>query len=806
MYDLGPYFKVDLNKSRTPSAYVYKGNKYRISIISNSLIRFEYSETGSFNDNPTFFAANRSYGQPKVAVEEDNSKLVIRNDVFVLEYQKEKSFFGSKLFPEQNLSVTVIGTKKSWHFNHPEVKNIGGTAYSLDDMNDKVKLQKGLFSLDGFSSFDDSRTPILDQNGNILPPNYKNIDTYLFIYNGNFGIGLRDYFNLTGLPPLIPKYALGVWWAKDEVYRAEEIQKLLNTFKKNEIPLSILLLGSYARTKNNNSDLSFTFNKTFFKDPSMLTKYLHSNNVFLGLNLKTEGLISLEEPGHEEFITIYNKDIDKNLPLNVFNSNMMDAFLKSMINPLMKTGLDFLWIDDDNRENTLRNFTMNYFLYKYFLSISNKRGLILSRNFGIVPHKYSILYSGKTNIRWKTLEFLPYYNSSSSNIGISWWSHDIGGYKGGIEDSELYMRYVQFGVFSPILRLASQSGKYYKREPWKWDAKTFKIVHDYLNLRHRIIPYLYSEAYKYSSSGSPLVQPLYYKYPESYDEPLYRNEYYFGTELFVSPIVSKKDEIMNRVVHRIFIPNGVWYDFKTGKKFMGGNSGGKRYVTFYKDEDYPVFAKTGAIIPMAILDKNNLNDISSPNGLEIHVFPGRSNTYKLYEDDGITNKYRQGESVITEINYYYKENDFSLTIQPQRGRIDVIPPKRNYIIRFRNTKYTKDARVLFNEQPVQFSSYVDENDFVVEFNNVPTNGKVMVYCKGNDIEIDASRAINEDLESIITDLNITTDLKIQIDKIIFSDDLSIRQKRIAIKKLKRSGLSDIHIKMFMKLLEYVAEV
>lgn len=806
MYDLGPNFKVDLNKSKTPTSYVFRGNKYRISIISNTLIRFEYSDTGSFNDYPTFFASNRSFGQPKLSVEEDNNKLIIKNDVFLLEYQKEKSFFGSKLFPNQNLNVKVLTTGKSWYFNHAEARNIGGTAYSLDDSVDKVKLQKGLFSLDGFSSFDDSRTPIIDANGNVLSPNYKNIDTYLFIYSGNFGVGLRDYFNLTSLPPLIPKYALGVWWAKDEVYREEEIPRLINDFKKNEIPISILLLGSYARTKNQNSDLSFTFNKTFFPEPTRITKYLHEHNIFFGINLKTEGILSLEEPGRAEFSKIYKTDTDKNIPINVYNSNLMDAFLKSMINPLLNNGVDFFWIDDDNRNNTLRNFTMNYFLFKNFAGVSNNRGFILSRNFGIVPHKYSLLYSGKTMIKWKTLEYLPQFNASASNIGISWWSHDIGGYKGGIEDSELYMRYVQLGTFSPILRLASESGKYYKREPWKWDAKTLKIVHDYLNLRHRLLPYLYSEAYKYSSFGSPLVQPLYYKYPDAFDEPLYKNEYYFGSELFVSPIVSKKDEIMNRVVHRILIPNGIWYDFKTGKKFVGGTGGGKRYVTFYKDEDYPVFAKTGAIIPLAVLNKENLNDISSPKSVEIHVFPGRSNTYKLYEDDGITNKYLQGESFITEINYYYKENDFSLTIQPQKGRAGVIPERRNYVVKFRNTKFAQDVKVIFNDkQEVKFASYVDDNDFVVEFNGIPTTGKVMVYCKGKNIEIDASRAINEDLESIITDLSIETELKVKIDKILFSD-LPIKSKRIQIKKLKRDGLTDIHIKMFMKLLEYVAEV
>ncbi len=799
MYDLGPHFRIDISKCKTPAAYVYKGAKYRISILSNSLIRLEYSNVGTFNDYPTFFVNNRSFGQPKVEVEEDNDILLIKNDNFTLEYQKEKPFIGTKLLPEQFLKVTVTGSDKIWYFNHPEVRNLKGTAYSLDD--DNTTLGKGLFSLDGFVSFDDSRTPILDQNGNVIAPNYQNIDTYLFIYNNNFGVGLRDYFNLTGLPPLLPRYALGVWWAKNEEYTEEDIQKIINNFRRNEIPFSILLLGEYARVKNKNSAISFSINKNIFPNPLAMNNYLHKNNIFLGTNLKTEGILSTEEVNRGYFSQIYQRDQDKNIPLNVYNSNMMDAFLKGIINPFLNEGVDFLWIDDNNKDNSLRDFTMNYYLFKNFNINNNKRSLILSRNFGIAPHKYSVLYSGKTKINWKTLKYLPFFNATASNVGVSWWSHDIGGYWGGTEDAELYMRYVQLGTYSPILRLSSDAGKYYKREPWKWDAKTFSIVKDYLNLRHRLIPYLYSEAKKYSSFGSPLIQPLYYKYPETYDEPLYKNEYYFGTELFISPIVTPKDSIMSRVVHRIFLPNGVWYDFKTGKKFTGG----RRYVTFYKDEDYPVYAKTGAIIPLAKLNPENLNDTSAPVTLDIHIFPGRSNTYKLYEDDGFSSKYREGFSFTTEINYYYKANDFSVSLTPIEGRPGVIPEKRNYIVRFRNTKFTNDVQVFENEKTVPFESYVDENDFVVEFKDVSTAAKIFIYCKGKDIEIDAARAINEDLESIINDLSITTELKVKLDAILFSN-MAIKEKRIEIRKLKRYGLSSIFIKMFMKLLEYIAEV
>ncbi|MGM9877356.1 MAG: TIM-barrel domain-containing protein [Bacilli bacterium] len=802
MYDLGENFRIDIKKSKTPNSYVFRGSKYRISIISDSLIRFEYNEDGKFNDYPTMFASNRSFGKPKINVEEDNLLLVIRNEKFTIEYQKDKPFIGNRMFPEQYLKVVVKGSDKVWYFNHPEVRNFQSTAYSLDEYDGSAQLDKGLFSLDGFASIDDSKTPILNLNGNLMIPSANNIDTYLFIYNEDFGIGLRDYFNLTGMPPLIPRYALGVWWSKNESYNVESIQNLVNSFRKNRIPFSVIMLGDYARTKNKYSPLSFTLDKNIFPSTFELSKYLHQNNIFIGTNIKTDGVLSIEEENHNEFIKIYTKDTDKNIPINVYNANLMDAFLKGIINPFMNLGIDFLWIDDNDKNNRLRNFAMNYYLFNNNSSEKyRKRNLIISRNFGVVPHKYSILYSGKLNINWKTLKYLPFYNANSSNIGVSWWSHDIGGYKGGTEDSELYMRYVQLGVYSPILRLSSEGGKYYKREPWRWDAKTSSIVEDYLILRHKLIPYLYSEAKKYSTFGTTLVQPLYYKYPETYDEPLYKNEYYFGSELFVSPIVTNKDSVMNRVVHRLFLPKGIWYDFKTGKKFMGG----KRYVTFFKDEDYPVFARQGAIIPMAVLNPEKLNDTSSPKKLEVHIFPGRSNTYKLYEDDGYTQKYKDGYSFTTEINYYYKENDFSVSLEPFEGKPGVIPEKRNYVIRFRNTKFTDQVQVFCDEINVPYRRYIEDNDFVIEFDNIPTSSKVFVYCKGKDIEIDASRLINEDLESIISDLMIPTELKIEIDKIIFSD-MSIKDKRISIRKLRRKGLSSIFIKMFLRLFEYIQEV
>lgn len=239
---------------------------------------------------------------------------------------------------------------------------------------------------------------------------------------------------------------------------------------------------------------------------------------------------------------------------------------------------------------------------------------------------------------------------------------------------------------------------------------------------------------------------------------------------------------------------------KTGKKF----SGNKRYVVFYKEEDYPVFAKSGSIIPMAILPEN-INDTNPPKGLEIHVFPGRSNIYKLYEDDGLSRLNEEGYYIVTAIDYNYLANNYTLIIRPIEGKAGIIPKMRDYKIRFRNTREAEDVKAYINGTSIPVESYIEDNDFVVIVANVSTTSQLTINCKGKDIEIDAIRLINEDINDIISDAKITTSLKEAIASIMFSN-LTLNKKRIGIKKLKNKGLSKDFIKMFLKLLDYASAI
>ena len=284
-----------------------------------------------------------------------------------------------------------------------------------------------------------------------------------------------------------------------------------------------------------------------------------------------------------------------------------------------------------------------------------------------------------------------------------------------------------------------------------------------------------------------------------YDDVTYRNQYYFGSQLLVCPILDKMDATMERTIHRFFIPEGTWYDFITGKKFPGN----KKYVSFFKEEEYPVFAHAGSIIPLS--NRSDYNNTGIPLDLEIQIFPGVSNTYTMYEDDGVTALYREGYFLKTSIDYNYLRDNYTVVIRSIDGKSGIVPERRNYKMVFRNTKKPDEILTYFNAEQLSCESYEDGNDFIVELKDIPTIGQVTINCKGKDIEIDAARLINDEVNSILVDLKINTYMKEEIAEIMFGDE-TISKKRIAIRKLKKKGLSKEYIGLFLKLLEYLSEV
>lgn len=806
MYPLGKQFEIDVSKGVADEKCVFKGKKYRITVLTERLVRLEYSESGVFVDAPTQLVQNRYLGFPEFQVKQDAKFLEIETSYFHLTYVKDAPFTGSKVDPMKNLKISLLTNVKEnnrdWYYGHPEIKNFGGNMISKDIKTDR-RINRGLYSLDGFASINDSNSLLCASDGTLYNREGQGIDMYVFFYNKDFSLALQDYFKLTGFPNLLPRYALGNWWSRNIEYNASSLLALSSRFERRKIPISVFLLDKdwHYRNVGELKDLKtgFTFNQDLFPNPGETIYKLHEKNIRVGLRVDPSSGIYPHEAFYQKACEYLGVANDKIILFDPLNPKLMDVYFKLFLHPLEALGIDFFWSDYQADGNAYKLLSYNRLMYMDAGRNPAKRSLHLSRNGLLAGHRYPVLYAGSSEISWETLKDVAFSNLLSANIGVSWWSHDIGGNHGGIEESELYIRSVELGCYSPIFRIHGARGAYYKREPWLWDIKTETIVSDYMRLRHRLIPYLYTEAYRYYQEGKVLVEPFFYRYPWVYDDATYKNQYFFGSSLLICPILTRKDRTMNRTIQRFFIPEGIWYEFNTGKKFLGN----KKYVSFYTEEEYPVFAKSGAIIPLS--NRSDRNNIGLPLDLEVHVFPGVSNIYTLYEDDGLTSLYKEGFYLKTDFDYNYLQNNYTLIIRSKEGKSGIAPEKRNYKIRFRNTKQADDVDVYFNDQKLPIETYVDENDFVVEILDVPTIGQVTINCKGKDIEIDAVRVINEDINSILMDLQINTYLKEQIAEIIFGEN-TISKKRIAIRKLRKQGLSREYMHLFLKLLEYIGEV
>ena len=151
---LQEHFKMDYKKVLPNSASVIKGKTFRITVLSPLLVRLEYSLTGEFEDRPTELVMNRNFPPVKFEKKEDNKYLTITTEYFTLTYEKEQPYNGSKVSPDQYLRIDLNDTDKYWFVNHPEVRNFGGTSFSLDGAEGKARYGRGLYSTDGFTSLD----------------------------------------------------------------------------------------------------------------------------------------------------------------------------------------------------------------------------------------------------------------------------------------------------------------------------------------------------------------------------------------------------------------------------------------------------------------------------------------------------------------------------------------------------------------------------------------------------------------------------------------------------------------------------
>jgi alpha-glucosidase (family GH31 glycosyl hydrolase) len=254
---------------------------------------------------------------------------------------------------------------------------------------------------------------------------------------------------------------------------------------------------------------------------------------------------------------------------------------------------------------------------------SNSQPSTFSRFAGPGSHRYPVGFSGDTIVSWASLEFQPELTNCASNIGYGWWSHDIGGHMRGKKDDELATRWLQYGVFSPIMRLHSAANEWNSKEPWNHGTEACAVQTRFLQLRHKLLPYLQAMNIR-SSLGEPLCQPMYWDHPERNEAYEVPNQYMFGDSLLVAPITSPRNAITELACTKAWLPPENWVDIFNGKVFEGN-----RKLWLHRSLDqYPVFAPMGAIIP---LDASIVlaNGCPIRTALEVIVIVGKNGRFEL---------------------------------------------------------------------------------------------------------------------------------------------------------------------------------
>lgn len=673
------------------------GKKYRFTVLTPSLIRMEYSNQGVFEDRASQSVFFRDFPENQFTTAITDGWVKIETENLILTYKE------NELFSADTLSIKLkMEPASTWNYGE-DFEDLKGTAKTLDNVNGAIPLERGICSRNGFSVMDDSHTMLLNEIGWVDVRVPDTIDCYFWGYGFQYLDAVKDLYRLTGVPPMLPAYALGNWWSRYHAYTQEEYQDLVLRFEKEDIPFSVSVVDmdwhiveipeEYKNGEGQEFESGWTgysWNKELFPDYKGFLKFLKDHNLKTSLNLHPAQGVGCHEDMYEEMARACGIDpaTKERVRFDILSPEFMENYFDILHHPYEEDGVDFWWMDwqqgqsywwihEENKDGNLQDkreildplWMLNH-LHIADIKRNGKRPMFFSRYSGPGSHRYPVGFSGDTLVTWESLDFQPYFTATASNVGYSWWSHDIGGHMCGYRDDDMITRWIQLGVFSPINRLHSTNTDFIRKEPWCFEEKTENIMKKWLRLRHRLFPYLYTMNYRNHVDLEPLVQPMYYVYPKRNAAYEAKNQFLFGSELMVAPITKPNNRITQMGSVNAWLPKGDWFDFFLGLHYT--SKAGRTLSVHRKISDYPVFAKAGAIVPM-----QNTYALEAGADLEVIIFPGASNHFSLYEDAGDGSEFEHGEFTKTEMSLGWGENPV-FTVKPAVGALSILPKTRNY--------------------------------------------------------------------------------------------------------------------------------
>ena len=708
------------NPVADPKAVVTVG-KARFTVLTPQLIRMEWAADGKFEDHASLVFINRFLPVPQFEQSLENvdagRRLTLKTEALSLTYTAPAE--GDSRFTPENLAIelTVDGKAVTWHPGLVDDENLEGTTRTLDGaLGSKTRepIGPGLVSRSGWALVDDSTRPLFDSadfrflKGEKSPwpwvlerPAGDRQDWYFFGYGHDYRKALGDFVRVAGRIPLPPRFAFGAWWSRYWAYSDQEIAEIVRGFRENNTPLDVFVIDMdwhinreqlEAMGEKDQSDpkyanlgwTGYTWNKLLFPDPEGFLARLHADGLKTSLNMHPSSGVQPWEEAYPAMARAMGIDpaTGKYVPFDITDKKYATNYMNLLHHPLEKQGVDFWWLDWQQAPDTkIPGLTPTWWL-NYVHSTDQqregKRPLLFHRWGGLGNHRYQIGFSGDTISVWDSLAFQPWFTATAANVGYAYWSHDIGGHMPGAVDPELYTRWVQFGAFSPILRTHTTKNPESERRIWAYPEPYAGILRSAFQLRYSLQPYIYTEARRTYDTGVAFFRPLYYDWPEADEAYSNKQEYLFGDNMLVAPVVAPADKATTLASEKVWLPAGEWIEWPTGKHFSGPVSVDRSFSI----EQIPVYLKAGAIVPMQ--PEMLYTGEKKVDPLIVNVWPlapGQTTSYSVYEDSGVSVDYQRGVFVRTPIKATQDGDTLRVEIGPVEGGYAGMLKTRGYELR-----------------------------------------------------------------------------------------------------------------------------
>jgi alpha-glucosidase/alpha-D-xyloside xylohydrolase len=538
--------------------------------------------------------------------------------------------------------------------------------------------------------------------GKFLPANPDSalpLDLFL-VFASEPATIMAEYARLTGLPEMPPLWSFGYQQSHRTLASRDEILAEAKTFREKKLPCDALIyLGTgFCPSGWNTANGSFDWNSSVFPDPKQMIDELHQEHFHVVLHSVIETK-KLQGSARDK--------CKKESPDMEQASCLWDAHRKDFA-----MGVDGWWPDEGDPLDAASRLVRNRMYWEGAqLDRPNERPYALHRNGYAGMQRYaSFLWSGDVYSRWETLQVHVPIAINTALTGIPLWGTDIGGFVPTKEfTAELYLRWFQFAAFCPLFRAHGRTWKL--RLPWGWNTgdpgpveirnyggaaipdasqlhnpQVEPICRKYLELRYRLLPYLYSAMHECATTGMPIVRALWLHYPDDAKAVACGDEYLWGRDLLVAPVVEQ-----GSTSRKVYLPRGDWYDFWTSERAHGGAEI-QRAVDL---ETMPLYVRAGAILPLGPLRQYVGEKVDEP--LSVSIYPGADSSFLLYEDDGKSFNYRHGDWMGLQMEW--RDSQRKLKLSLASGSRMLTPVAMPINVRLEQT--TK--KVLFAGKPLELS-------------------------------------------------------------------------------------------------------